>query len=271
MPSNAGSQVSEKTPKKAPARVALTSRDMLLLLTLVKARILDCDQIMAICGFTTVRRANGRLLQLHQAGYLRRWFFATKAGGLKALYGLSAKGVIATGQSPARLLSWKQNELISGNEFVSHQQAVNDILIQVRFRPLPPGIGCREWLTFASPISSAIPLAPDAYFELERDSSVYPMFLELDRGTETLKVWRKKVELYIDLAVTGESERIFRQSRFRVLVLTLSERRLNSIRQTVLRQTDDLFWFSTLPMINKEGIWGSQWSRPAGGPATTLL
>ncbi|MGI9102206.1 MAG: replication-relaxation family protein [Terriglobales bacterium] len=251
--------------------VILTPRDHVLLSALTKARILDCDQVRAICGFTSVRRANARLLRLHQGGFLRRWFSATRSGGQKALYGLSRKGAISIGQMPLHLLGWKQGELVSGNQFVSHQEAVNDIFVEVQFRPLPPGVKFREWQVFFRPISSSVPLMPDGYFEIEREGTVFPMFLELDRGTESLKVWRKKVEHYINLAVTGESQRVFHQDRFRVLIVALSDQRLRSIRRTVSLQTDKLFWFSTLPEIKNGGLWDAPWLRPKAEARYRLL
>lgn len=251
--------------------VILTARDLSLLRVLLTARVLASDQVQTICGFGTVRRTNARLLSLVRAGFLRRWFLATKAGGHRGLYGLSPKGALAIGERPARLLSWKQDQLLTGKQFLAHQMAINEILIEVQFRPLPSGVVFRKWLHFSQPISRTIPLIPDAYFEIERDGSVVPMFLELDRGTEPLQVWRKKVERYVDLAITGESERVFQQKRFRVLVVAESSLRLASIRSTVARQTDKLFWFTTLSEIQEEGFWEPMWSRPNDAPPLRLL
>lgn len=251
--------------------VILTARDLSLFRVLVTARILASDQVQTICGFGTVRRTNARLLGLVRAGYLRRWFVATKAGGHRGLYGLSPKGALAIGEQAARLLTWKQGQLLTGNQFVAHQLAINEISLEVQFRPLPPAVACRRWLNFLQPISKAVPLIPDAYFEIAREGIVIPMFLELDRGTEPLNVWRKKVERYVDLAITGESERVFQQKRFRVLIVAESSRRLAFIRSTVARQTDKLFWFGTLSEINKDGLWNSLWSRPTEATPVTLL
>jgi len=60
---------------------------------------------------------------------------------------------------------------------------------------------------------------PDGYFELETGSEIRPMFVEVDLGNEALRIWRKKMQAYLQLAVSGEFARLFQQSRFRVLVL----------------------------------------------------
>jgi hypothetical protein len=97
------------------------------------------------------------------------------------------------------------------------------------------------------------------------------MFCEVDRGSEPLKTWKKKTELYLKLAISGEFEKLFGQSRFRVLVITFSERRLRNIRRTVAKQTDKIFWFSTFDNINREGLWSSIWLRPSGDSELSLV
>lgn len=59
---------------------------------------------------------------------------------------------------------------------------------------------------------------------------------------------------YLDLAVTGNFEREFKQSRFRVLVVADSGRRLDAIRQAVLPLTDKIFWFATIESIRRDGV-----------------
>jgi len=56
------------------------------------------------------------------------------------------------------------------------------------------------------------------------------MFVEVDLGTETNRVWRKKVRMYLQLALSGQFHREFHQSQFRVLVIAPSGRRLEGIR-----------------------------------------
>ena len=97
------------------------------------------------------------------------------------------------------------------------------------------------------------------------------MFLEVDRGTETLKVFSKKISLYLQLALTGEFQVLFKQSRFRVLVIAHSERRLNILKHLAAKHTDKIFWFATLYDINKQGLFAPIWQRPDGRTGLSLL
>ena len=100
---------------------------------------------------------------------------------------------------------------------------------------------------------------------------MYCLFCEVDRGTESLKVWSRKISLYLQLAASGEFQVLFKQSRFRVLVAALSERRLNILRRTSALHTEKIFWFATLEEINKEGLFAPIWKRPVGEQKVPLL
>jgi hypothetical protein len=248
-----------------------TSRDLLILRTLAVTRVLDVDQVIAIGGFTSVRRTNRRLLKLVRAGLLKRWFVGTASGGQKALYGLSPQSATLIGETRQGLIPWIQDSLITSSQFLGHQFAVNAVFIQARFRSLPSGLSCERWMTFREPLSPSVPLMPDGYFELVQENASHPMFLEVDLGTESSRVWKRKVELYLKFALGGEFERMFHQQRFRVLVVLHSERRMEAIRKTVTRRTEKLFWFSTQDDVSREGLGIPIWLRPTGAERIPLL
>ncbi len=249
----------------------ITARDLLLLRTLHLARVLDGEQVKTIGGFTSVRRTNRRLLKLVQAGFLKRWFVGTADGGQKAIYGLSPQGTTRIGESKQGLIPWKQDVFITSSQFLAHQHAVNDVFIQAQYRPLPAGFTCERWMTFREPLSPSVPLVPDGYFEIVQAGAVHPIFLEADLGTESSKIWKRKVERYLTLALGGEFERLFQRKRFRVLVVFPSERRLEAVRRTVSRRTDKLFWFGTQQELRTKGVCGPIWLRPAGVERIPLL
>jgi hypothetical protein len=97
------------------------------------------------------------------------------------------------------------------------------------------------------------------------------MFLEVDLGTEALSVWRQKTASYLQLAVSGEFVKRFRQPQFRVLAVANSERRLANIRATIAKSTDKIFWFTTFDVINRDGFWSPGWLRPSGDQRYSLL
>jgi hypothetical protein len=258
-------------PGNSACPIVLTDRDRLLLKELAIGKVIDREQAKRIAGFKSTTRANDRLLKLTRAGFLRRFFLDTRAGGTKAIYSLSAKGAQVV-QIEGRLIKRKNNSLLVGDLFVEHQLAVNSIWIEAKFKPVPvPDVQFVRWLAFPSALSKSTPLMPDGYFELKSTSGMHCLFCEVDRGTESLKVWSRKISLYLQLAASGEFQVLFKQSRFRVLVATLSERRLNILRRTAALHTEKIFWFATLEEINKKGLFAPIWKRPVGEQKVPLL
>ncbi len=251
--------------------LVLTDRDRQLLRELSVARIVDREQASVIARFGSTTRANARLLKLTRAGFLKRFFLGTMAGGRKALYTLSPKAANLL-NIPNRTIQRSQDSLLVGDQFIEHQLAINSVWIQLMFRPIPaPSVRPIRWLAFPSALSKFIPLIPDGFCELETLSGVDALFCEVDRGTESLRVLAKKFSLYLELASSGEFERLFLQKRFRVLLVLPSERRLETVRQTVLKQTSKIFWLTTLPTINRDGLFAPIWLRPNGGERQSLL
>jgi hypothetical protein len=248
-----------------------TRRDLSILRTVALARVLDGEQIRIVGGFSSTRRTNRRLLKLVRAGLLRRWFVGTAAGGQKALYGLSPQGASLIGEAKQGLISWKQDSLITSSQFLAHQQAVNAVFILARFGTLPSGLSCERWLRPMLPLSPSVPLIPDGYFEMRQGGTLLPMFLEADLGTESSTIWRRKVELYLKLALGGEFERLFGERRFRTLVLLPSSRRLESVRTTIAKRTEKLFWLSTREQVESQGLWGRIWLRSTGAERLRLV
>ena len=97
------------------------------------------------------------------------------------------------------------------------------------------------------------------------------MFCEVDRGTESQKIWTKKIDLYLKLATSGE----FRTVCSAEPLPCAGDRRLRTapvaVRKTVAQQTSKVFWFSTLKAINREGLFASHWLRPVGDGRFSLL
>jgi hypothetical protein len=251
--------------------LVIQDRDRQLLAELSVMRIMDRDAARIIGRFHTVRRANRRLLLLTRAGLLRRFFVGSVAHGRKAVYTLSARG--------AALVSAKQGgiqrpseRLVVGDAFVEHQAGINAIYLALRYIPIPfTGVRLLRWHTFHQPISDQIKLTPDGYFEIAFLESIRAMFLEVDLGTEALSIWQQKVGSYLQLAVSGEFPKKFRQPKFRVLIVANSDRRLQNIRATVLKSTDKIFWFTTFENIHRDGLWSAVWLRPTGDQLHSLL
>lgn len=243
-------------------RLVLQPRDRHLLEELATMRVVDREQAKIVAGFRSTTRANTRLLALSRADLLRRCFLGTTAGGSKALYILSPKGAQAIGV-PHRGPHRRKDEALIADFFVEHQLQINDIYCALKYRPLPAsGVTFRRWRSFAQPVTPAIRLIPDGYVELATPNGPVTAFLEIDLGNESLTVWKEKTRNYLQLALSGECERQFGQSRFRILVIAHSERRMRSIRTAIAAATDKIFWFASLESISREGFFAPVWLRP---------
>jgi hypothetical protein len=238
-------------------------RDLEFLRELGVMRVADREQVKIAAGFGSTTRVNARLLALTRAGLLRR-FFPGSGGGRKALYALSLKGA-QFAQVPYRGPRRRQDETLIADFFVQHQLRINTVYCGLKFGMIPvPEVRFVNWQTFQEPLIAGLSLIPDGYVELATPSGIDASFIEVDLGNEGLAIWKEKTRHYVQLALSGAYERQFRQSRFRVLVLANSERRLRSIRAAVLGITQKIFWFATLDAIRGKNFFSSVWLRPVG-------
>jgi hypothetical protein len=246
-----------------PKGLIVQSRDRELLWQLFLMRMADRDHLMLAAGFHSITRINTRLLALYRAGFVRRFFIGFGAAR-KAIYALSRKGAQLIGVH-SRGPRHRQNELLAADFSTLHQLTINSVYCNLRFRAIPrPGVRFANWIGFTEPIAENLRLIPDGYVEFATPSGADAAFLEIDLGTEELKVWKEKAKLYVQLAASGEFARKFKQSRFRVLVLANSARRLTFIRAAVAEVTQKLFWFAVLDETQREHFFGPVWLRPMG-------
>jgi hypothetical protein len=251
--------------------LVVQARDLHLFEELAVMRVVDREQAKVVAGFGSTTRANARLLALTRAGLLRRFFLGTTGAGQKALYALSPKGA-QFAAVPFRALRRRKDEALVADFGVKHQLIVNEVYCAIKYRPTNlDGFSFRKWIAFHEPVLPGLRLIPDGYAEWQTPTGVQGAFFEIDLGHEGLTIWKEKVRNYLQLAVSHEFERRFSQSRFRVLVVAPSERRLRSIRTTVVAATQKVFWFASLEAIRAHGFFASVWVRPASDERRPLL
>ncbi|MGP0073808.1 MAG: hypothetical protein ACLPWF_17980 [Bryobacteraceae bacterium] len=119
-------------------------------------------------------------------------------------------------------------------------------------------LGQRQWA------SSSVCRAVESHPVLNLIAIKSKQRAALDLGTEALPVIQRKVQLYLQLAISGEFTAMFPQPQFRVLLTANSERRLQNLRAAIARLTDKIFWLTTLDSIHRERFWSSVWLRPTG-------
>jgi hypothetical protein len=252
--------------------MVLQERDRHLLRELSVMRVVDREQAKLVARFGSTTRANVRLLRLTEAKLLRRFFLGTIAGGRRAIYVLTERGARAVDVPYRGLWRRRADEVLVADFFVQHQLAVNDLYGSVKYRPISvPGVVFKRWIAFSKPIAPWLPLIPDGYFEIQIPQGTGACFLEVDLGGESLTVWKEKVRNYLAFAQSEEPERLFGRSRFRVLVVANSERRMRSIRRAVGSLIDRLFWFTDVEAIRRDGFWGRTWLRLAGDDRQALI
>ncbi len=252
------------------ARIVLQERDLKLLQALSTLRIIDRNQAALIGNFRSTTRVNARLHKLLQAGLLKRFFFVSALGGKKAVYSLSKKGGAMAGVL-CKPLNRPADSFLIGDRFTAHQLSISDVYCAAIKRPLQVNSCVQHWRNFVKPLSKSASVIPDAYFEIHADDTMKPVFLEVDLGTEALKVWNAKIEGYLQLARSGEFEKEFGANRFSVLVVASSEQRMQSLRTHIRKTTPKLFYFSTLQKVVTEGFWKDIWLRPEGTQSQLLI
>lgn len=250
--------------------VVIQKRDRELLWELSVMRVLDREQAKVAARFGSTTRVNARLLALTEAGFLRRFFLGTTAGGTKALYALSAKGAQLVGV-PLRGPQRRKDETLAADFFVQHQLAVNETYLRLRHGTLPQGVAFLRWRSFFAPIVPGLRLIPDGYVELETPSGMLAAFLEIDLGHEHRPVWKQKVERYLEFALTSAPEAQAFHRPFRALVLAPTERRVRSIRTVVAPLSEKIFWFRSLESIHRDGFFAPLWQRPMGDERLSLI
>lgn len=240
--------------------VILTDRDRQLLEELRALRVIDREQAKRIGPFQSTARANARLLALTRAGYLKRTLTGTISGGRKALYFL-----------PGRALIIRRGPLAREEAF-AHQLAVNAVHLAFTCASLPDAVSDARWRSFDTPLAPDLPLIPDGLVEVTTSTGTLSAFVEVDRGTETRRVWERKVSLYLDLAASGAYRNHLEAEHFRVLVVADSIRRRNELAAECARQTTKLFWLAAADEVDERGSpWGPVWIRPGGGDPHQLI
>lgn len=270
MPVNHPQQQEPSSQTGTETRVIPQGRDLRLLRGLSMLRVIDREQAALIAGFNSATRVNSRLQKLRSAGLLKRFFFVSALGGKKAVYCLSRKGATLI-DVPLNALQRPSDSFLIGDKFVAHQLAINEVYCRGLAGTGANGVGMQNWRNFSKPLSPGTALVPDAYFEIHTGEIVRPMFLEVDRGTEGLPVWSKKIEGYLSFAASGQFTVLFQRPRFGVMAVTLSDRRMQSLRTHVAKFTTKLFYFSTLEKIAASGLWGSIWLRPCNEQSQSLM
>jgi len=248
----------------------LMPRDLALLKVIALLRVIDREQAKAIGNFNSATRLNYRLAALRALGLLKQFFVGLGPGTRKAVFCLTKKGAQIAGVSHQRT-RFASEATVGFDPFLIHRIAVGDVYVAVTHKALPEGVRATAWRFFETPLTTNTHLIPDGYFELHNGEAVRGMFLEMDMGTETARVWKKKVAEYLSFAISGRFQERFGVPQFRVLVITTSAKRLQNLAKVISGITPKLFWLTTLEGFKTSGPWAAIWSRPADSNKHSLF
>lgn len=230
--------------------IRITSRDYSILRSVGDYRILSTGQVCRLY-FRTIQKARKRLFKLWQHGLLDRRFQPVRLGDRPSeiLYVLTRHGAhvlasrIGLSDNPPQSAPPER----SGSAlFLAHTLARNDFRLHLElsircyagwtFGGWRQGTDIARTISFVSrqsaPSMVRIKLIADGYFVLNIEDHVLQTFVEIDRGTISLKRLALRLEAYLALhrrQVNQEAERIL------VLLVVSSQKRLENIKKILAR------------------------------------
>lgn len=226
----------------------LSDRDWLILQDVARVRLLCTRQIEKLhftegSALTQARRSRRSLERLHDLRLLHR--FERRVGGSHAgsagyIYGLDTLGqrVLDT-RGPAggirRRRPWEPSAL-----FFNHVLAVSQLYVDLRRAERAGALELLSfdaepacWRTFLGLGGEPLALKPDAYVLVGASEFEEHVFVEMDLGSESLSVIRRKAEAYVRYWQTGR-EQATRGVFPHVVFLVTTERRREQVVKSLV-------------------------------------
>lgn len=238
------------------SRVAITDRDREILKFVSDSGVTTRPLLQIARSWNCVSDINRRLRKLVLAGFLD-CLPQHHLPGVPPIYRLGKQGVAELSQQSGidpECIERRRRQYHGLNEsMLRHELLVAEFGCRLR-RALTaaPDSGLIEWRhadelpALCNPgagIGNTV-LKPDAYVSFHVGQIRINCFLEADCGTESLRRISDKVEQYRIFKEDGLFAERFRAKAFRLLILTLSERRAENIRRQ-LQETPGVKTFIT--------------------------
>lgn len=239
---------------RRPAVVWLTERDEELIRDVVSATVMTRDQVLALGYFSSLCRANTRLKELCQHGYLRR-VEGTRLGSRQTLYAGDAKAasVVAPSMEKEEKEVAKRLRQAPGLLFLEHTLRITDVRIAALRSIEAYGGTWRFWLYEAQcfhsyQLAAHLPaqvIKPDAFVRIDElpKSARSDWFVEVDMGTVSVARFQRKLEAYKQYLESGTFTETYRRDRFGlVLACRDAKRKERLIRGLDVSWTSIAFW-----------------------------
>jgi hypothetical protein len=240
--------------------MVLTDRDRRVIADVASFQVLSGQQLMRLGHFQSKTRTNSTLARLVRHGYLTRRYQPSVAGTSRALYCPGLKAVALLDGATTELERVRRRIAALSDLFLAHQLLVTDV--RLAFLASYRDYQFLGWQNDTALRPLQLGLIPDGHVEYLYRARQFGAFLEIDRGTEDLARWMRKVQAYLLLTKSDRYRAVFGRPFYRVLVIGESEVRLQNLRTTTAKLTDRIFWFTTLARLLEEGPLPSIWQRP---------
>ncbi|MHB8169280.1 MAG: replication-relaxation family protein [Thermoleophilia bacterium] len=277
------------TRKKTNNRItpmSLTSRDVIIILSVYENRFLRRDQIQRLhfAGASHVACCV-RLKKLYENHFLDRVDRPATSVKSQAVYALDKRGadvVAAALEINRHKIRWSRASNRVEWLFMDHTLAVSEfkVCLDVTLARRREEIffyqrGDRSHLRRISVTGAKkkyFVVAPDAFFGIRSGRGKHIFFLEVDMGTETLSRFAEKVVAYKRYWKSGKYGEEYGFNHFRVITVCESERRLDNLRRATGKAGGQrMFLFTTFQAIQEYGMLGSIWLSPVSDLPTSLL
>jgi len=264
----------------------LTERDERILEAVMQYRVLTSAQIRRLFFDFTHKssQCDARLKGLYHHGFLERHMQPTmKAGDNKPLlYSLAQRGVRYLQEqidAPIVPLRWQRLQSNGQQLYLDHLLHLNDVRIAFTQACQLLNFRLEKWtleqtirravLTKQTAMPSASKVAvsaviPDGVCTFTTGTTTETLFIELDRGTETIEKLQMKCQNYLAEYQRGLLTKHYNVNTLRVLVITTSMRRLQHICQKLkMMAGSEHFAFTCKFWATPENVFTSPiWQQP---------
>ncbi|MCD6217769.1 replication-relaxation family protein [bacterium] len=272
----------KKRRAKKPPRFQITDRDIEFIRAICKYRFLLLEQLAWLFPEASKRGIENRLRYMYHNKYLDRLMLSDNVYSHKLIYAMAEKGarLLAQADDVARdEIAWNRFHNKVGLSHIQHLLDVNDVLISYEksladaqdqgrvkdFKALSTNpdshrISVVRRKEDGSRYESSV--IPDAIIGVKFKRKFGLFFVEVDRGTMSLKRWMEKIIVYREYMKSSELKERFHTNWFIVLTVTTSERRIMSLaKKTVFLGGKRGFWYTVAQEITPENVLEKIWTR----------
>jgi DNA-binding Lrp family transcriptional regulator len=242
-------------------RVEIQERDFLVIEKLVNDfRFLTTEQIKSLF-FGSQTACKLRLQKLWTRGILKRVFAPVNLGSRRAIYCLTKKGVnllLESGRMNKEDIRWRSKRNLVSHQMIWHELNVSEFKVSLilalareeglyiekeKGNPVVDLLKVEELIrffdgpsirdyVFDSSSRRKVVIRPDLSFTLKGKK----FFVEVDRGTMSLKRFREKIRGYREYIKSGAFSERYGITDFKLLTTAPSEERRNNLLEQVIEE-----------------------------------